>query len=200
MVWEDGGGNPASYPLMKIIDYYMSPASPWTYLGHQRLNVLAKRHGAKVNVKPVDLGVIFPQSGGLPLAKRAPQRQAYRLVELERWKRFLGLPLVVQPKHFPVNANPAAHLICTAPEEKRMAIAGDLLAALWKDDRNLADPETLRGIGAKYGVAEGDEAKYKTFTQEALERGVFGAPTYVYREEIFWGQDRLDFLDRALAK
>jgi 2-hydroxychromene-2-carboxylate isomerase len=156
---------------MKIIDYYMTPASPWTYLGHERLNDLAKRHGATIRVKPVDFGVIFPQSGGLPLGKRAPQRQAYRLVELERWKKFLGLPLVVQPKHFPVNANPAAHLICAAPEEERMAIAGELLAALWKDDRNLADPETLKSIASRYAVAEGDEGKYKSFTQEALELG-----------------------------
>jgi len=185
---------------LKIVDYYMSPGSPWTYLGHARFADIAKKHAAAVNVKPVDFGVIFPQSGGLPLPKRAPQRQAYRLVELRRWKEYLGLPLVTQPKHFPVNANPAAQLICAAPAEKRMAIAGDLLDALWKDDRNLADPETLRSIASRYGVAQGDEAAYKAFTQEALERNVFGAPSYVYRDEIFWGQDRLDFLDRALKQ
>ena len=185
---------------MTIIDYYMTPGSPWTYLGHERLQAIARKHGAKVNVRPVDFGVIFPQSGGLPLAKRAPQRQAYRLVELNRWKDHLGVPLVVQPKHFPVNTNPAAQLICAAPEEKRMALAGALLAALWQDDRNLGDPAVLKEIAARHGVAQGDEDKYQAFTQEALERGVFGAPSYVYRDEIFWGQDRLDFLDRALAK
>jgi 2-hydroxychromene-2-carboxylate isomerase len=185
---------------MKTIDYYMSPSSPWTYLGHQRFAEIAQRHGARIHVKPVDFGVIFPQSGGLPLPKRAPQRQAYRLVELKRWKEHLGLPLVVQPKHFPVKGNPAAHLICAAPEEKRMALAGDFLAALWRDDQDLADPETLKSIAAKHGVIQGDEARYKAFTDEALQRGVFGAPSYVYRDEIFWGQDRLEFLDRALKK
>jgi carboxymethylenebutenolidase len=185
---------------MKTLDYYMSPASPWTYLGHGRLADIAARRGATINVKPVDFGVIFPQSGGLPLPKRAPQRQAYRLMELRRWKEHLGVPLVIQPKHFPVDANPACQLICAAPEAKRMALAGDLLRALWQDDRNLADAEVLKEIGSKYGVAQGDEEKYKAFTREALERGVFGAPSYVYRGEIFWGQDRLDFLDRALAK
>ena len=185
---------------MKTIDYYLSPASPWTYLGHARFAEIARKHGAAVNARPVDFGVIFPQSGGLPLPKRAPQRQAYRLMELKRWKEHLGVPLVIQPKHFPVNANPACHLICAAPEDRRMAIAGEFLAALWKDDRNIADPEVLKEIGSKYGVAQGDEEKYKAFTQEALERGVFGAPSYVYRGEIFWGQDRLEFLDRALAK
>jgi 2-hydroxychromene-2-carboxylate isomerase len=184
---------------MRPIDYYMTPSSPWTYLGHQRFAEMAQRHGAQVNVKPVDFGVIFPQSGGLPLAKRAPQRQAYRLVELKRWKQHLGIALVVQPKFFPVDAGPAAQLIAAAPEGKRMALAGDLLAALWKDDRNLADPALLQEIGAKHGVIAGDKAKYEAFTQEALGRGVFGAPSYVLGDEIFWGQDRLDFLERALS-
>ena len=184
---------------MKTIDYYMSPGSPWTYLGHARLADMARRHGAQINVKPVDFGVIFPQSGGLPLPKRAPQRQAYRLVELKRWKEHLGIPLVIQPKFFPVDAGPAAALIAGARPEARMALAGDLLGALWKDDRNLADPALLEELGRRHG-AKPDKAQYAAFTQEAVGRDVFGAPSYVYRDEIFWGQDRLDFLDRALQK
>jgi carboxymethylenebutenolidase len=160
---------------------------------------MVRRHGAQVNVKPVDFGVIFPQSGGLPLPKRAPQRQAYRLMELRRWKEHLGVPLVIQPKHFPVDASAAAHLICAAPEEKRMALTGDLLAALWRDDRDLADPALVAEIGARHGVSGGDKAVFERFTQEAVGRGVFGAPSYVLGDEIFWGQDRLDFLERALA-
>ena len=185
---------------MKIVDYYMSPGSPWAYLGHGRFAEIAKRHGAQVKVKPVDFGVIFPQSGGLPLGKRAPQRQAYRLAELKRWREHLGVTLVLQPKYFPVDAGAAAQLIAGAPDEKRMALAGDLLAAIWRDDRNLADPALLDEIGDKHGVASGDKAKFDAYTQEALGRGVFGAPSYVYKDEIFWGQDRLDFLERALAK
>jgi 2-hydroxychromene-2-carboxylate isomerase len=184
---------------MKTIDYYMSPGSPWAYLGHARLANMAKRHGAEINVKPVDFGVVFPQSGGLPLPKRAPQRQAYRLMELKRWKEYLGVPLVIQPKFFPVDSGPAAALIAGAKPEARMALAGELLAALWKDDRNLADPALLEELGRRYG-AKPDMAQFEAFTQEAVQRGVFGAPSFVYRDEIFWGQDRLDFLDRALAK
>jgi 2-hydroxychromene-2-carboxylate isomerase len=185
---------------MKAIDYYMTPSSPWTYLGHARFAEMTKRHGATIRVKPVDFGVIFPQSGGLPLPKRAPQRQAYRLVELRRWKEYLGVPLVVQPKFFPVDATAAACLIAGAPEAKRMALAGDLLSALWKDDRNLADSATLEEIGGKHGVRSGDKTAYDAFTQEAVAGNVFGAPSYVYNGEIFWGQDRLEFLDRALKK
>jgi 2-hydroxychromene-2-carboxylate isomerase len=186
--------------MSKTIDYYMTPSSPWTYLGHARFAALAKKHGAAVNVKPVDYGVIFPQSGGLPLAKRAPQRQAYRLVELRRWSEFLGVPIVLQPKFFPVNATPAAELICGAPAAKRMALAGELLSALWRDDRNLADPALLAELGAKHGAGAGDKAAFEAYTQEALGRQVFGAPSYVYRDEIFWGQDRLELLERALSK
>ena len=160
---------------------------------------MARRHGAQVNVKPVDyLGTIFPQSGGLPVARRAPQRQAYRLVELQRWSAYLGLPLVLQPKHFPIKGNAAAELICGAPEGKRLALAGDLLAALWRDDRDTGDPQVLAEIGARHGVKEGDKEAFERYSQEALARGVFGAPSYVLGDEIFWGQDRLDFLERAL--
>jgi len=184
----------------KVVHYYLSPASPWTYLGHARFETIANKAGATINVKPVDYGVIFPQSGGLPLPKRAPQRQAYRLVELKRWSEFLGVPIVIQPKFFPVNATPAAELICGAPAANRMALAGDLLSALWKDDRDLADLALLRDLGAKHGAAAADKAAFEAYTQEALVRQVFGAPSYVYRDEIFWGQDRLELLERALAK
>jgi len=186
--------------MSKTIDYYLTPSSPWTYLGHARFEALATKQGAAVNVKPVDYGVIFPQSGGLPLAKRAPQRQAYRLVELRRWSEFLGIPIVIQPRFFPVNATPAAELICGAPAARRMALAGDLLSALWQDDRDLADPAVLRELGHKHGAVAGDRAAFEANTREALGRQVFGAPSYVYRDEIFWGQDRLELLARALSK
>jgi 2-hydroxychromene-2-carboxylate isomerase len=188
------------------IDYFLTPTSPWTYLGHERFARIAKRHGAAVAVKPVDYGVIFPQSGGLPLAKRAPQRQAYRLSELARWREFLGVPLNIHPKFFPADPTQAACLICAAPEEKRMAVAGDFLRAVWSEERNIADAGVVAKIAARHGIADAaaavarGKADYERNTQEAVARQVFGAPTYACRDELFWGQDRLDFLDRALAK
>ena len=191
--------------MAKLIDYYLTPTSPWTYLGHARFAQMAKRHGATVAVKPVDYGVIFPESGGLPLAKRAPQRQAYRLVELARWRDFLGVPLNVKPKAFPVDPTPAACAICAAPDGVRLALAGDFLRAVWVEERNIADAAVIAEIAGRHGVpdvaaaiAQGKPV-YERNTQEALARQVFGAPTYVYRDTLFWGQDRLDFLDRALA-
>jgi 2-hydroxychromene-2-carboxylate isomerase len=194
----------------KLIDYYFSPSSPWTYLGHARFTQIADRHGAAINVKPVDYAAIFPQSGGLPLGKRAPQRQAYRLSELRRWKAHLGVELNLEPKYFPVDATRAAcAIIAAAPEgvEAQLRLAGMLMRALWAEERNLADETQLEAIAAAAGfdgkrllgrAAQVQDA-YESYTREARARGVFGAPTYAYRDELFWGQDRLDFLDRALA-
>lgn len=192
--------------MQKIVDYYMAPTSPWTYLGHARIGEIAHRHGAAVRVKPVDYGVIFPQSGGLPLTKRAPQRQAYRLVELKRWGEYLGVRINLQPRHFPVDATPACRLICGAPETARFALAGALLTAVWAEEADISDPDTLERIGARHGVADAaaaikaGEPVFGAMTEEALKRGVFGAPTYVVRDELFWGQDRLEFVDRALGR
>src|SRR5437868_8846356 len=97
--------------MSKHCEYYFAPQSPWTYLGHRRLVEIAKTHGVRVEVKPCDLGKIFSVSGGLPLAKRAPQRQAYRLVELKRWSDYLQMPLNLQPTFYPVPCDTAAKLI-----------------------------------------------------------------------------------------
>ncbi len=191
------------------IDYYFVPISPWTYLGHGRLEEMARRHGATVRCKPVDYGKIFPISGGLPLAKRAPQRQAYRLVELQRWRKFLGVPLNLHPKFFPAPADLAAKLILAAPEAAQLGLTGAILRAVWAEDRDIADAATLKAIVDAGGLdgagllaaatTAATVARYESLTQEAIERQVFGAPTYIYKDEPYWGQDRLDFLERALA-
>ena len=191
---------------MKVVDYYFSPVSPWTYLGHTRFADVARRHGASIIARPVDYGVIFPVSGGLPLGKRAPQRQAYRLVELARWRDHLGLPLTLQPKFFPADGSQAAYLIAATSDDKRMAVAGDVLAAVWAREENIADPKVLSAIAGRHGLTDLDsmlergKPSYAANTEKALGLNVFGAPTYVYRGELFWGQDRLDFLERALAR
>jgi len=197
--------------MSKTVDYYFTPVSPWTYLGHDRFVAMAKRRGASVNVKPVDLGRVFPVSGGLPLAKRAPQRQAYRLVELKRWREFLGVPLTLKPKFFPVPAEEAALWIIAAGDAggsgAALALAGALMRACWAEEGDISDSATLARIAAQCGVAApgaeahaAAKAKFDAYTQEAIDLQVFGAPSYVYKGEIFWGQDRLDFLDRALER
>jgi len=188
------------------VDYYLSPSSPWTYLGHERIGALAAQRGATLHVKPVDYGVIFPQSGGVPVAKRAPQRQAYRFMELERWRDHLGLPLTLRPKFFPVDGTAAACLIHGAPEAVRFALAGDVLRLVWAEEGDIADAHTLAGIAQSRCIAdaaaavEAGRAPYAAATQEAMARGVFGAPTYAIGAELFWGQDRLDFVERAIGR
>ena len=195
-----------------VIEYYFAPQSPWTYLGHQRLQVMAATAGARIEVLPADLGRIFPLSGGLPLPKRAPQRQAYRLVELARFSRHLGIPMHVQPQHFPVPADDAARLIIAVQQQDgdaaALALAGAVMRAVWAEQRNIADAATLATILAETGLAAQrlDESRapaaqqgYEANTERAIALGVFGAPTYVVDGELFWGQDRLDFLQRRLA-
>lgn len=194
--------------MERIIDYYLSPVSPWTYLGHQRFGAIAQAQRATILCKPVDYAKVFAASGGLPLAKRPPQRQAYRLFELERWRRFLDMPLNLHPAFFPVAAELPARLVLAAAPEAQFRLAGALLRAVWAEERNIADAETLRRICGENGLngqslldaaqSTATAERYDTLTAEAIQRQVFGAPTYIYRDEPFWGQDRLDFLERAL--
>lgn len=199
--------------MSKTVDYYFSPTSPWTYMGHARFSEMAKRSGAVVRVKPVDYGKIFPASGGLPLAKRPPQRQAYRLMDLKRFRDHLKLPLNLHPKYFPAPADLAAQLIIAAGRAGGAAMAmrlgGAVMRAVWVEERNIADADTLRAICVEQGmnagqlieVAQSDAVKadYAAFTDEAMACNVFGAPSFVIDGEVFWGQDRLDFVERALA-
>jgi carboxymethylenebutenolidase len=204
---EDRGGD-----MTTTIDYYFSPQSPWTYLGHERFADIAAAAGAAINVLPVDLGRVFPVSGGLPLAKRAPQRQAYRLVELKRFSEFLGRPLVLQPRYFPVAADDAAKLIIAVDRADgsaaAMRVAAAVLRGVWAEQRNIADPAVLQAMLEECGLAprrledsqsQSVHERYEADSQRALDAGVFGAPTYVLDGEMFWGQDRLDFLERRLA-
>jgi carboxymethylenebutenolidase len=197
--------------MAATVDYYFTPVSPWTYLGHARFAQLLRDTGSAVRVRPVDYGAIFPVSGGLPLPKRAPQRQAYRLLELRRFSDWLGVPLHPQPAHFPVSADAASRLIIAVDQARgpmaALDVAGRLGAAVWAEQRNLADPATLAAVLDEAGLpadllAQADAPavaeRMADDTRAAIDAGVFGAPSYVIDGEIFWGQDRLDFVARRL--
>mgnify|MGYP002778484697 FL=1 len=198
----------------RSIDYYWVAGSPWTYMGHERVVQLARRHGVALRLLPFDLGRVFGVSGGLPLAKRAPQRQAYRMVELARWRDALGVPMNVQPKHFPAPGDAAARMAILATQrhgaDAGLALAGAFNRAVWAEDRDLGDDATLAGIADACGLPgatlladqAGPEAQaaYDANTQSAIEAQVFGAPWYVWRGEPFWGQDRIDLLEREVAR
>lgn len=194
------------------VDYYFAPQSPWTYLGHTRFSALVQASGAQVRLLPVDLGAVFAVSGGLPLGKRPPQRQAYRLVELRRYSDHLGLPMVVQPRYFPVSGDDAARLIIAVDQQDgsaaAMRLAGAIFTAVWAQERDIASSQTLAELLQECGLpltrleqsrSPEVQQQYEANTHQAIAAGIFGAPTYVVDGEMFWGQDRLDFVERKLA-
>jgi 2-hydroxychromene-2-carboxylate isomerase len=200
-------------PVTRSVDYYFTPQSPWTYLGHARFAALAKSTGATVRVRPIDFGAVFPVSGGLPLGKRAPQRQAYRLVELARFSRHLDIPLNPKPKFFPVVGDDAAKLVIAVDlhdgTDAAMKLCGAVFAAVWVQERNIADPKVLEALVGECGLpakrieqslSQMVQERYEDYTQQAIDAQVFGAPSYVIDGEIFWGQDRLAFVERALIQ
>ena len=194
------------------VDYYMTLNSPWTYISSGLLAEIAARNQVTVNVKPAKFGPIFEQTGGLPLPKRSPQRRAYRMMELKRWREVRGLPLNLEPKHFPCDDAAATRLVISAKLQGKDAhrLSVELGRALWEREESLADPAALALAAQRAGLdaaalraggpSDADlDALFQQYTEEALAAGVFGAPSYVLPSgEIFWGQDRLELLERAL--
>jgi 2-hydroxychromene-2-carboxylate isomerase len=200
--------------MRKVCQYFFAPHSPWSYLGHARLVALARQHRVQIELRPFDLAKVFSMSGGLPLAKRAPQRQAYRLQELTRWSEFLQIPLNPKPKFAPVAPDVAARLIIATRLALGVDVALDLslaiMRALWAEERNIGDEETLVQIAngceldgrmlLKSSRTASVLAEYNRNTDDANAASVFGAPWYSIDGEHFWGQDRLDFVERAFMK
>jgi len=195
---------------LKHIDYYLSLASPWSYLGHERLLNIAEKHQASISIYPVDLSIVLPATGGIPLPKRSQQRKDYRMQELTRWREFLEVPLTLQPKYFPVSDQIAAAMVLAIREKdanQAIQFAGCCLRAIWAEERDISDRSTLVAIAKENNVdgealMEQEEmmlSSRRAESEAAIERGVYGAPTYIVEDEVFWGQDRLDFVDRKLA-
>ena len=199
---------------MPTIDYYISLNSPWTYLGSARFAAIAKKHDCTVNVKPAKFAEVFAKTGGLPLVKRAPERRAYRLMDLKRWRDHLGVPINIEPKYFPSDEAPGTRLVLAAKLQGKDAhrLATEIGKALWEMEQSIAEPAALAAAAERAGLDAAAVRKagpsdaeldgmHDELTAEAIKRGVFGAPSYVLASgEIFWGQDRLEFVDRALAR
>ncbi|HEY1931523.1 MAG TPA: 2-hydroxychromene-2-carboxylate isomerase [Acetobacteraceae bacterium] len=196
------------------IDYYVSLNSPWTHMGSARIEAMAIANNATMRIWPVDFGTVFAGSGGLPLPRRSSQRQAYRLMELRRWREHLSIPINIEPKHFPANESLSAPCIIavreTIGEQPAIKLAHRVLKAVWQNELNPGDPAVLAvlikdvGLDPDAVMQLGADPKWtemrKRDTQAALDRGVFGAPSYVIGDEVFWGQDRLEFVQRRLAR
>ena len=196
--------------MARQIDYYFSISSPWAYIGHKLFREAVSTYGLKVNHRPVVLVDLFSETGGLPLIRRHPVRQRYRMLELQRWRDKRGLNFHLQPKHMPLNARLADGVVIAAIEAGhdpdrflRRAFAG-----VWEDELDLADAETLVRLADESGLpgkalverSAADEIgqQYEQNRQDALAADVFGSPAYVLDGEVFWGQDRIELLVDAL--
>lgn len=192
------------------IEYYFSVFSPWAYIGDTRFRELAKAHGKTVRYHPLLTPLLFPATGGTPLKDRAQPRQDYRMAELKRWRDLLGLELNLEPKYFPVPEALASQLILATQDagEDAGALTHAIFRAVWVEDSDISDVATLTKIAGSVGLdgqalmvtAQGKDVVQacQDTTAAAITAGVFGYPTYVYGDVLLWGQDRLDFLERAL--
>lgn len=196
---------------MPHIDYYLATISPFTYLAGTRLEEIAKKHGASVTYKPVDLMTVFSRTGGVAPKDRHPNRQAMRAQELRRAAAKTGLDMNFQPAHFPTNMAPSSYAIIAAQKAgggDLSALVFSILRACWAEEKNVAEDEVIKqclsaaGFDpslADSGMLAGAE-EYAANTEDAINNGVFGAPFYITdQDERFWGHDRLDDLDAHLA-
>jgi 2-hydroxychromene-2-carboxylate isomerase len=194
----------------KQIPYYFTITSPWSYLGHTPFLKLADELGYEVQFKPVDFGAVFAQSGGLPLPKRPYQRRRYRMFELQRWRDYRQADLNLRPKHFPVDPTLGNNMVMVAAEQGLDAgkLATAFMRGCWVEEQDMGDKATLIAAADSAGLdgatiaaeAESSAAKARAdvLTEEAKAAQVFGAPTYIIRGEPFWGQDRLELVERAM--
>lgn len=190
------------------IDYYFSQNSPWSYFGAGRLAEIAKKAGRKVNVYPVMGMDVFSKTGGLPLGKRSPERQVYRLAELERWRTFLEIPVNIHPKFFPIDDTLASCAVIAAQENglNALGLSLELGRAQWEMEQDFSQLDVIKEAAGRADIdiaALGDfeqyADQYKSSSELAVSAGVFGFPSYIADGEMFWGQDRLDFLARKLG-
>ena len=195
---------------MAHIDYYFATISPSAYIAGTRLEEVAEKHGATVTYKPVDIMGLFTNMGGQPPGQRHPSRQDMRLQELRRQAKKAGLPINLQPAHFPTNGAPAAYAIIAAQEAgggDLGALAHGILRACWAEEKDIAEDGVIRdcltAAGFDAGLADSGLLRgaevYERNLQDAIQAGVFGSPFYVVGEEKFWGQDRIGDLDLFLS-
>jgi len=203
--------------MSKIIEYYMSLVSPWSFLGNDQLCDIVQRYNVSIDLIPIDYGQMFAATGTLPLPERPWQRKRYRLVELKRWSEYRGIPLNPQPTNYQgevkePDESEAALMVIAAKRANldSLALANAISRTLWVEDRDPFNRDALVRIAEHLGMdgrallaecqKDSVRSEYGAYTSQAVDRGVFGIPTYIFDGEMFWGQDRLDFLQRSVAK
>ncbi|WP_207482758.1 2-hydroxychromene-2-carboxylate isomerase [Arenibaculum pallidiluteum] len=198
--------------MERTVEYYFSFISLWSYIGSRTFQELVERRGLRVVYKPVNLLSVFASGGGKPVDERPIQRRIYRVIEMKRWRDLRGIPLTISPRYYPADPSLGHRMLLAAIAEGSEVgpFVQAALKAVWADELDVQDPETLRRLAEESGLdgarllgrAQQEPELAETadgLTQEAIERQFFGAPVYVWQGEPFWGQDRLDLLDHAIA-
>ena len=203
--------------MKQNVIFYMVAASPWSYFSFPRLTSIINSYNININIKPIDLFKIFKEQGIKLVSERPKAIQINRINELKRWKKFLNIDMNIEPKFFPVNPLQSSKLILAASinelEEKKpktFKLSKRLAEAVWVKDEDIANEDTLVSIANDCGFngiqlySESNEKKIISLleknTSEALEKNIFGVPSFIYDNEIYWGQDRIDFLERHIKK
>jgi 2-hydroxychromene-2-carboxylate isomerase len=195
------------------IEYYYGIPSPFAYLGSSRFQSIAKKYDAEIIEKPCDLvGGIFAKTGGLPVPERSFQRQKYRLDELKRWSEFLNIQINLKPKFFPPK-DPhisSKYTIAANLLGIKLVFGHELLKLMWSEEKDISDEKNIEIVGNFFeldfkklsDLAKSEKVSkiYQENTEEAVTKNVLGSPTYIFNNQLYWGQDRLDFLERALKK
>lgn len=193
----------------KTVYYYHALSSPWAYLGWPQFKALIEKHDLDVVVRPTR---IVPENGGVPLRTRPQPRQDYHAVELDRWRKRLNMPLVLKPKYYPTNNEFSARMVISATTLglPALELSHGLLRALWSEEQDVTQPEVRIAVADALGfdgkalqaMEEAPEViqAWHDSSDEAKRRGVFGTPTWIYNDVLYWGQDRLNFLDEALSE
>ena len=204
---------------MIALDCYYSLSSPWAYFGGPHLQDIVRRHHVRLTLKPYDFQAVVPQTGGIPLKTRPEPRRSYHALELARWRDHLGIPMNLEPAHYPKgqakdpnwNKYPGWMVIAAQLQGlDAQPLSHALLRALWAEERNTSEAAVRIAVAEENGYdgaalqaleqTPETQAVYRANSAEAVEKGVFGSPTYVLDGERFWGQDRLVFVDRALDR
>ena len=193
------------------IEYYYGIPSPFAYIGSVKFQLIAKKYNVEIVEKPCDLvGGIFSKTGGIPVPQRSQQRQKYRLDEIKRWSEFLNIKINIKPKYFPPKDPhlPAKFTIAANLLGVKVVFGHELLKQLWSEEKDISDEKNIEMVSNSFKInfielselAKSEKVSkiYTDNTEEAVEKNVFGAPTYIFNSELFWGQDRLEFLERAL--
>ncbi|AZG74844.1 2-hydroxychromene-2-carboxylate isomerase [Shewanella livingstonensis] len=198
--------------MSTAIDYYFTSLSPYAYLGHNTFTSLANQHNIAINYKPIKLAKLFGVLGVLPVKQRPQARQDYRLIELGRWSKKRDLALNLHPAFFPADPSLADRcaIVLQQTEQDVGEFIGKVLAACWAQEQNIADTAVIQHILTSINVdadsvlqqalSTSIDVIYEANTVDAIEKGVLGVPTYIYQNEPFWGQDRVDLLNDKLSE